>query len=113
MTNELMCISSQVLSLLRQIDSHILESHMEQLVAASKDEQSPLSQRRELSHRVLEVASILFSNDRTEQYSQAVLETLALALDESIDNETIRLVLRHLRRGELKRIVLLQHVNGT
>lgn len=92
---------SQVLSLLQQIDSQILESHLQYLTAAYKDDKTAILQRKEISHRVLEVASILFNGDQAEQYSRAVLDSLTLPLDETIDDGTIRLVLRHLRRGEL------------
>jgi hypothetical protein len=70
------------------------------VAAASKDEGISQLNRRELSHRALEVASILFGNKGAEKYCDVVHSVLVTATNAPIDDGLIRVVLRYVRAGE-------------
>jgi hypothetical protein len=95
------------LQLFKQVDGNLLEAHYNQLVAASKNESLESAERKELSHRAIEVAGERYArggdekaSDLPQKYIDAVNDVLSHPLDEAVDNAVIRLVLCHLRRGK-------------
>lgn len=84
-----------------RIDSSLLDSHLSQLLTAASDtEEGKSLKSKELIHRAVEVASIRHGRNEAEQYSNLIHRVLQMAIDDSIDDGLIRLVVRHLRAGE-------------